>query len=149
MKVNLSQKFFYGRELYKPAQNPVELPDAAVDDISDNDVIVEGSKEVKARFEELKAERAERRSFQSKDAVGKLQARIGILEDRKDEAGGKDHSKEIASLTKKLTDLAEMVDELKDEVAKAKADSEASALATSEALAKLTEAQAKPTKTTL
>lgn len=126
MKVNLSQKFFYNRELFKPANNPVDLPEEAVEDISDNDVIIEGSAGVKKRFEELKAERLEARSFQSKDAVGKLTHRLDVLEDRKP-SGGKDHSKEVDSLNKRLADLAELVEELKEQVEAVRKDSAATA----------------------
>lgn len=142
MLVNLSQKFFYDRELFKPVDNPVTLPEEAVEHLNDNDVIVEASAKAKARFEELKQERLDARSFESKDAVGKLQARLDVLED-KSPASGKDQSKEIDKLQKEVAELRKIIDKMNSEIEAVRKDSAASALSVSEQLAEITEAQAK------
>jgi len=76
MLVKLQTKMYYDRQLFKPSAFGVEMPDEAVESLSDSAKILKADKDVLARFEELKKERDKKRPVRTVNEDYTQKARI-------------------------------------------------------------------------
>ena len=101
MLVKLQTKMYYDRQLFKPSAFGVEMPDEAVESLSDSAKILKADKDVLARFEELKKERAKNRPARNVNEVFTQKARIEKLEKEAKEMALA-HAEAIAELRDEL-----------------------------------------------
>ena len=104
MLVKLQTKMYYDRQLFKPSAFGVEMPDEAVESLSDSAKILKADKDVLARFEELKKERAKNRPARNVNEVFTQKARIEKLEKEAKEMALA-HAEAIAELREELATM--------------------------------------------
>ena len=101
MLVKLQTKMYFDRQLFKPSAFGVEMPDEAVESLADSAKILKADKDILARFEELKKERAKNRPVRTVNEVFTQKARIERLEKEAKEMALA-HAEAIAELREEL-----------------------------------------------